>query len=314
MRILVAGDTHNNLPWIQTLAKLAERHGAEGVVQLGDFGLWPDTRHYKHTGKVRLNTGWIDAVADATERRGLWLRFIDGNHDAHPLALAAYPAADNGIVSLRPGVLEWATRGARWTWEGVRFGALGGAESIDKHLRTEGVSWWATERITPEDVERLGNDPLDVLLTHDAPQGVGVQEVDIWGRQVDRWRNSDKRDAESRASRNVIESVRRATAPKLLLHGHYHLRYQALMASPPTVVEGLAADIQHNGGSWGILDLPSLDFLDGNMLAMFAQEERPRIKAFERQRNERTTQLLLDPRFRENVFVYNEVEERWEMK
>lgn len=43
-RLLVAGDTHGNLPWIGTLSTLAKRYECAGVLQLGDFGFWPNTR------------------------------------------------------------------------------------------------------------------------------------------------------------------------------------------------------------------------------------------------------------------------------
>jgi predicted phosphodiesterase len=253
-RILLAGDTHGNLPWITTLARLAARHRCQGVVVLGDFGFWPDPAHRNQAGEPLLNDGWITAVAEAMARQGQWLRVIDGNHDFHPAVLAAYPPDEDGIAVIRDGLMDWATRGSRWAWCGVRFGALGGAFSIDRAFRRPGLSWWPTETITDAEVERLGRAPLDVLLTHDAPEGVNVEGVDIW---------TTKDDPTSTANRWRVEYARRATGAQLLCHGHYHLRYSASMAGPPTRVEGLAADLQGNGEAWGVLELPSLSFTDG---------------------------------------------------
>lgn len=258
-RLLVAGDTHGNLGWIETLAGLAGRHGCAGVLQLGDFGFWPDARVLAERGRAVLDERWLGAVADAFARHRVWLRVIDGNHDFHPGALAAHPPDGRGISVVRDGLVDWATRGSRWEWCGVRFGALGGAFSIDRSFRLLGQSWWDTETITAEDRRRLGSEPLDVLLTHDAPEGVRQSGVDVEGAKI---------DPRSRENRRLVEEARRATGPRLLLHGHYHLRYRGLLGDPParTRIEGLAADIQGDGTAWGVLELPSLDFADGTEL------------------------------------------------
>lgn len=257
-RLLVAGDTHGNLGWLTELASLAVEHRCEGIIQLGDFGFWPDPKVLRECSRVTLNEGWLTAVCDALTSQSVWLRVIDGNHDFHPAVLAAYPPDTEGISVVRDHRLDWATRGARWEWCGVRFGALGGAYSIDRMWREPGVTWWETERITDAQRDRLGRGPLDVLLTHDAPEGVGWPEVDTGGL---------KDDPSSRANRAQVEKARRATRPAILLHGHYHLRYQTKMSDPDTRIEGLAADIQADGGSWGVLELPSLAFTDGDHLA-----------------------------------------------
>jgi hypothetical protein len=257
----VAGDTHGNERWIATLAKLASRYGCDGVVQLGDFGFWPDQRALRSTRTAVINDRWLDAVAETLARRGVWMRVLDGNHDFHPDA--AYPAGADGIAPIRDGVLDWATRGARWEWCGVRFGALGGAVSTDREYRVAGQSWWDDEAITDDEVERLGSGPLDVLLAHDAPQGVNVAGVDVWPTVTVAGVSESRDDPGSMANRGRVERARQRTAPALLLHGHYHLRYSRPMLHPGTGIEGLAADVQANGSAWGILDLPAVAFADG---------------------------------------------------
>lgn len=53
---------------------------------------------------------------------------------------------------------------ALWEWCNTRFGALGGGVSIDRHLRTEGYSWWATEGITDVEVDALVERPVLMVL------------------------------------------------------------------------------------------------------------------------------------------------------
>ena len=267
-RILVAGDTHGNLGWISTLAKLAARHGCAGIVQLGDFGFWSDR---KTRQAPALNERFLNAVAMALSRFKIWMRVIDGNHDAVPLVLERYEPGPDGIVQLRRG-LDWATRGSRWEWAGVRFGALGGAVSIDKRMRTPGWSWWATEMIWPEDVERLGTGALDVLCTHEAPEGVGQPGVDFVQLPI----RLLQEEADSRACRRLVEQARQATRPALLLHGHHHMRYRKEMdgAGVVTTVEGLGCDMDANGDAWGVLHLPGLGFADGWEVARAGSEGR----------------------------------------
>lgn len=267
-RILVAGDTHGNLGWISTLAKLAARHRCAGIVQLGDFGFWSDRG--KHHTPV-LNERFLNAIAVDLSRYGVWMRVVDGNHDAVPLVLERYEPGPDGIVALRRG-LDWATRGSRWEWAGVRFGALGGAVSIDKRMRTPGWTWWATEMIWPEDVERLGTEKLDVLVTHEAPEGVGQPGVDFGSLPVQLLQE----ESDSRACRRLVEQARRATKPALLLHGHHHMRYRKRMEAGEvaTVVEGLGCDMDANGDAWGVLHLPELGFADGWEVVRAANEGR----------------------------------------
>jgi len=271
-RILIAGDTHANLGWISTLAKLAHRHSCAGIIQLGDFGFWSGKRKTRHTPV--LNERFLDAVATDLARYGVWARVIDGNHDAVPLVMEHYCQDEAPVepVSIRSGLLDWAPRGTRWEWAGVRFGALGGAVSVDRRTRTPGWSWWATEMIWPEDVERLGAGKLDVLLTHEAPEGVGQPGVDLVSLPV----RLLQEEADSRACRRLVEQARRATKPTLMLHGHHHMRYRKTMDldDVETVVEGLGCDQDANGDAWGVLHLPGLGFADGWEMVRAAEAGR----------------------------------------
>jgi hypothetical protein len=74
---------------------------------------------------------------------------------------------------------RYLPRGLRWDWRGVRFGALGGAFSVDRRERVEGESWWWAEVISDADVERLGDARLDVLVTRDAPEGVPLRGLGL---------------------------------------------------------------------------------------------------------------------------------------
>ena len=249
-RLLVAGDTHGNSWWLRCLAGLAVELGCDGVVQLGDFGFWPDQRTLHACGWATIDNRWLDEIADIYGNKGVWLRVIDGNHDAHPLVRESYPSDPNGIRPIRDDVLDWADRGAVWEWHGRRFGALGGGVSIDRHQRVEGETWWPTETITEDDVDDLTTRAvggLDVLFTHDAPMlPPGLRPLGDAALRAD-----------CAASIHQIVRAVDAATPRLLLHGHYHRRYTAMFDN--TRVEGLASDIEApRPGSWAVLDLDDL--------------------------------------------------------
>lgn len=249
-RLLVAGDTHGNAWWINQLAELAYAYGCDGIVQLGDYGFWPHERHGElFTAKVDESLAFFDL--------NLW--WLDGNHENHTAlrALAASAARDAWGAVVTSERTRWLPRGHRWSWNGVSFGALGGAFSIDWHRRTPGRSWWPEEVTTEADVELLGDAPLDVLLCHDGPAGFPANHS-IQVGPAD--------EARSYEVRMLLAQAAAATRPRLVLHGHWHRRHSTELTLPSghvTRVEGLASDNERDGRSWGVLTLPTLTFLGG---------------------------------------------------
>ena len=255
-RVLLAGDTHGNGPWVGNLCKLANQHGCDVILQLGDFGYWP------HTAKGRR---FLDQVDRHAERHGIsCLYWIDGNHENHDM-LAELEPDEDGFVTIGDRC-RYAPRGHRWRWGQVHFGALGGAFSMDHRYRVEGVSWWPNEILTDADVERLGEAPLDVLLSHDAPEGAPIRNFEL--QPGDEMLCSQVRE-------RILQAVK-ATQPELVLHGHWHRRTSSELSWPinsdgeldwaSTHVEGLAADKQGDHRAWAILDVDPLNFIDSEAI------------------------------------------------
>jgi predicted phosphodiesterase len=248
-RVLIIGDTHGNAPWIETVLLTAQRLGITTAIQLGDFGIWPG-----ESGSV-----FVDQVQQAAERTGVAIYAMTGNHDDQVQIGEFEEDRDvDGFVTLGPN-LRWIPRGQRWTWEGITFGALGGAFSVDHRWRTNGVDWWAgAEEVRPDDVDRLGVEPLDVLLTHDAPQGA---------HPPDRYEIPIIDASQSQISRGYLRQAVVSTGPQLVIHGHWHVRQTRELhignLDRAVRVEGLASDQEHDGGAWGVLDLNGLNFVDG---------------------------------------------------
>lgn len=234
MKILVLGDTHGDLNSVKYALQIAVERGCEVVIQVGDFGFgWDLHRDPGEQFPQRVN-----ALAKNSRISFLWL---DGNHEN-------FDALEEIVDTTSPNPqqmgsnLHYLPRGCTFEIAGVTFLALGGAYSIDKDHRVHGVSWWPQETITYRDVDRAlaaidSNGRPDVMVTHDVPEGVFPYELFLHG----------KHGHESRNNREAVRAVYEAARPKLLLHGHMHVRYD--------LGDVIGLDCNGSGkASWYVLD------------------------------------------------------------
>lgn len=246
--VLVAGDVHANVEWMAVLLRLAREHGCRHLLQLGDMGVWPNWS----TGEEHLALTSQRAID-----LGIEVSFIDGNHEDHQ-ALAQFEPGPDGWVEILPAV-RWARRGHRWTWSDRTFVAMGGAHSVDRPSRVENVTWFQAEEITEADLRRVGDEPADVFVTHEAPLGAPLTPYRL---------HKPNMEARYRQGRERVLAAARAVRPRVLFHGHWHMRKRYGLADVPGMtVEALASDIQGDGSAWGVLDLSTLDFNDGTELS-----------------------------------------------
>lgn len=223
MRCMVAGDWHGDQRSAasghpERVIAEAAADGCGWVVQLGDFGFGFDVGD--RDGSLPVCT-FTQRVSEAAGDAGVKVVVVDGNHDNHDL-LARYRVSAPTVGPERFVRLDrhvfWAPRGHRWEWAGVRFAALGGAYSPDRadgRYRTEGVDWWPGEMISVADLDALGDEPVDVLFTHDAPElPPGLSPLPSAVAAIETATNQAR----------VAEAVTR-TRPAVLMHGHWHVGY-----------------------------------------------------------------------------------------
>ena len=160
--LLLTGDVHGNASWWRDAVFPAlKRTGADVVVQVGDFGLWPGPQGQAYLDWLQsavVSDGGGDTLPEDAQPDILWL---DGNHEDFDQLEATAPRHD-GLRAVRPNIVH-LPRGYRWTWRGVRFMAVGGAVSMDRAFRREGTSWWPQEQLGDGDVERIGEDRKSVV-------------------------------------------------------------------------------------------------------------------------------------------------------
>lgn len=216
-RFLIIGDTHGDIDGIARAVDHAARIGAT-IISLGDFGfMW--------TGRDGDQIGDLEELLERSDVNLLW---IDGNHDHHPwIATLSRCGSIGAYVS--PHITHMP-RGSYWRDEdGTGFLFLGGAPSIDRAHRTLGVSYWDEEVISEDDVENAIENSdanefgVDVMITHDSPvlpTGIRDNCGTPWFR------------AQAPRSRDALARVAKHYLPKLLCHGHYHLRHSAELLMP----------------------------------------------------------------------------------
>jgi len=257
----VMGDLHGDLNHARVaLQTLADRH-ITAIVQLGDWGIiWPG-----QNWQIDLHK-----LSRFLARNRQTMYFVDGNHDWHP-RLRDFPVSKDGIRWLTYNVGH-LPRGYRTTI-GQHFvlAALGGANSSDRALRTEGKDWWPEEQITDEDIRRLGTERVDVLIAHEAP----LMADDI---ELIREKEGDLSRLESLyadASRIMLRRAVMRTRPQLTLGGHYHRYLTRNLTEAMTGLNTRVVILDMNGPKRTNLAILRTDSLD---LTVFDRTgARPRI-------------------------------------
>lgn len=182
---IFVGDTHGDAGWLKfVVLPAAVKMGIHTIIQVGDFGYWPDSRKF------------MQVVKTARERFGIDIWFIDGNHEHFPKlnldvrearTAAGLPEGNRDPMELTPGFF-YLPRGSRVSVADRSVACMGGAASIDRADRIVGTSWFPDERINDSDIEAAAvGGHADILITHDAPSGWDIPGLPPDGRRPNSW-------------------------------------------------------------------------------------------------------------------------------
>lgn len=168
--LYITGDLHATLDLhkLDKLFKIETKN--DYIIICGDFGMcWTDIN--------QTMLYYFQTYHKAT------ILFVDGNHENHNM-LDHLPTKqmfgdEVGVVADKIYHLK---RGRIYTIENKTFFTFGGAMSIDKQCRIEGISWWSRELPSNAEFE-LGlknlatvNNKVDYIITHDCPNKI-AQEI-----------------------------------------------------------------------------------------------------------------------------------------
>lgn len=213
--VAIAGDWHGNIRWalhvIEQAAAALPAVPPRIIIQLGDFGF-----------RLHRQSTFLDALSSALEEHDMELWWLDGNHEDWP-GIRVVNDCDSDVPPADPGVrvrdrIQYLPRGTRWTWHEKIWLACGGAASVDRLLRTEGLDWFPDEELTDEQAWTIADEGhADVMLTHDCPEGwlpaLLPRPSAAWIPELPRARRHSLR------LRSLVEAVR----PSHIYHGHYHI-------------------------------------------------------------------------------------------
>lgn len=249
VRVLIVGDLHCNTGALFQVVDHAAEVRADVIVQVGDFGFWPRTpsgQKFLRKAEARLAL------------RGLDLWWVSGNHDDLQ-ALGSRPVEADG--RRRTSDHMWhLPRGHRWLWGDTVWVAAGGAVSVDRYGRTEGVSWFRDEVMTDAEVDQIiAAGPSDVVVAHDAPWGEGIfgrrLSLDLPAADRESWWPEDlllESDEHMRRLRRLVDGV----GASRVFHGHHHLRYDDRLTTShgPVEITGLGHDLGPIHQAWILVD------------------------------------------------------------
>jgi len=194
-RIFTCGDLHGehdvhklNTTFWPEQTKLTEN---DFLIQAGDFGfIWKsigkaNSKRQSMYGAPDIVVTLDDSQPDRSER--YWLNwfdckpfytlFIAGNHENHD-RLDKYPVIDfyGGRASRISEKVFHLKNGYVYDFGGKKFWLFGGADSVDKKYRREGVSWWRQEipdmktmELGLKSLEDVGY-KVDYIITHTMPK------------------------------------------------------------------------------------------------------------------------------------------------
>lgn len=205
MIVMALGDCHGDRAFTKQAITWASENGVDRIVQVGDFGYWPRTNNGQR---------FTHDVGKHAQTLGVSFYWIDGNHEDHDLIDSVIRIRGGGMLSHGKYPITYIDRGHSWEWGGVKFGAFGGAFSIDRaqRIKCSGVyGWFPQELPDPSKIELLGK--VDVLFTHDSP----IVPPSVYANR------NFKADDTSRQSQRDVYDALLSSGASLLIHGHWHL-------------------------------------------------------------------------------------------
>jgi len=164
--VYITGDTHTsanfNKLYFDDAKNLTKN---DYVIVAGDFELiWSNSDGEE----------WIDRL----NKMPFTTLFIDGNYDNYAkLKKLQTIQKFGGNVGVVSDSVYWLKRGEIYEIDGHTYMTIGGATSINKSDRVEGVDWWADEELSEADMEYIlangeKQGEVDFIITHTCPTSI----------------------------------------------------------------------------------------------------------------------------------------------
>lgn len=210
--VIFLGDVHGDMSHVR---RVANQYPNKIIVQIGDFGVGtPQSNGGQFDESSRLGPGFIAPKYFLNLPSNV--KFFCGNHDCRveanklPMCLGDFG-------------------------EAYGFFFVSGADSFDKDMRINGISWWPDEELNHEQsnkcLDAWAKSSAEVLVCHDCPQRFAENYLLIYERSH---------------TRMLIDEMMRIRRPKLVISGHHHRKMV----------------VNHHGIQWRGLDIRELFSVD----------------------------------------------------
>ena len=160
-RIMIVGDTHANFPKFNKL--IESQDYPDVVIQCGDYGWWP----HAHGNNLLGGTKLFDQFGLRPGKSKVF--WTPGNHENWDDLQRLTDKHGRVPIEVQENVF-FMPRGSVLQINHLNYLFIGGADSIDKHRRVEGVSWWRGESISYVDLQALPETNIDVVISHTCPR------------------------------------------------------------------------------------------------------------------------------------------------
>jgi predicted phosphodiesterase len=198
--ILFLGDHHG--AWLQLFDILdAKKISDCYLISVGDSGIgFTDNENQKKM---------INYLDYEFKERNIIFMAIRGNHDD-----PSFFVGENRIQLNNFELIEDYTI---MEYNGKKIQFIGGAVSIDRTARKEGISYWEEEVLN---FERDKCEEVDILITHTAPSWCFPQQ---FNEMVYGWAREDAYLLEDLTDeRAIMDEICKLCKPKIHLYGHFH--------------------------------------------------------------------------------------------
>jgi len=201
-RVCILGDIHSR--W-DILNQFIEEVKPDIILQCGDFGIFPKFKNKRYN-------------ISNLQNRNTKIYFCDGNHSDHQYL----KSIQNNEIA--PNVFYMKRGSTLILPDGRTVLFMGGANSIDKHLRTPGVDWFSEETISQKDFYNLLSldTRIDIVISHTCPLEFDMHES---------FPDGD-------FSRVALSEILRMYKPDRFFFGHWHNSLKG----------------QHKNTEWTLLD------------------------------------------------------------
>ena len=198
--ILFLGDHHG--AWSQIFDILdAKKISDCYLISVGDSGIGFTNKDKQQRINEKLNNKFKD--------RNIIFLSIRGNHDDPDF----FQGEDRVFLSNFELIEDYTI--AEYGDKKIQF--IGGATSIDRTARSEGISYWEGEVLN---FERDKCQEVDILVTHTAPSWCFPQQ---FNEMVYGWAREDAFLIEDLTDeRAIMDEICKMCKPRLHLYGHFH--------------------------------------------------------------------------------------------